>query len=59
LAAANIAFRPLRDYWYVQAVAAGVLLILLVVYQNVVRRQSLHRTRRQRAAAPLKESRTG
>src|SRR5262249_457734 len=47
VAAANIAYAHLRDFWYVQAVVGGGLLVLLVVFQNRTRRQSLHRTRRQ------------
>jgi hypothetical protein len=47
LITANIAFRPLRSYWHVEVVVAAALLALFVLYQNVTRRRSFHRSRRR------------
>jgi hypothetical protein len=52
LAAANIAYASLRDFWYVQVVVAAALVLMLVVYQNFTRRRSLHRSRRRPPVPP-------
>jgi hypothetical protein len=47
MAAANIAFPMLRESWHFQMSGGAMLLAMILIYQNSVRRQSLHRTRRR------------
>jgi hypothetical protein len=47
MVAANIAFPILREYWHFEISGGALLLALFLIYQNSVRRQSLHRSRRR------------
>jgi len=46
--AANIAFPTLRDWWPIELGFGLMLLAVIIFYRGVVRRQSLHRSRRQK-----------
>lgn len=47
MVAANIAFPMLREHWHFQMSGAAMLLAMFLIYENNVRRQSLHRSRRR------------
>lgn len=49
MVAANIAFPLLREYWHFEISGGALLLAVFLIYQNSVRRQSLHRSRRRPA----------
>jgi hypothetical protein len=56
---ANIAFRSWRAWWPVETIGVMVLLAGIVIYRNLSRRQSFHRSRRRPPPAAVSASKMG